>query len=282
MAKDGEGTVAISLDMTGRVILVCGAARGGISGATCRTAAAAGATVVGVDQTQELLDATRSDIEAAGGRFHGIVADLMDPAQTDSLIEKVLKDAGRLDGVANVAGGTRADEWMPLEDTSTSSFRDTLNLNLEYVFRVCRDAAKSWIERDAAGALVNVTSVSGLTSAPFHGPYGAAKSGMAALTRTMAFEWGAYGIRANSVAPGAVPSERIMSRIDTTAAGGQAGGSSEVVYTTMQEMANVIVFLLSDLASGVSGQNVVVDSALSTKFCGGARAFKIVKRNPRV
>jgi len=235
-----------------------------------------------IDQTQALLDATIADIEGTGGKCHGMVANLMDPAESDPIIETVVRRFGRLDAVANVAGGTRADEWMPLEETSTRSFRDTLNLNLEYVFRICRDAAASWIKRDAPGSIVNVTSISALTSAPYHGPYGAAKSGMAALTRTMAFEWGRYGIRANSVAPGAVPSERVMSRVKTVAAGGKAGGSDDVVNTSMDELANAIVFLLSDLASGISGQNLVVDSAMSTKFCAGARPFKIVKRNPKV
>jgi NAD(P)-dependent dehydrogenase (short-subunit alcohol dehydrogenase family) len=273
--------MSIKIDLDGQVILVCGVARGGIGGATARRIAAAGATVVGVDHTQALLDATIADIEAAGGKCQGIVANLMDPAQSDPIIETVVRRFGRLDGVANVAGGTREDEWLPLEETPLQSFRDTLNLNLEYVFRICRDAAKSMIKREASGALVNVGSISALTSAPFHGPYGAAKSGIAALTRTMAFEWGRYGIRANTVAPGAVATERVMSRTGAAAgkppAGGTTSGSSEVVFTTVDELANAIVFLLSDLASGISGQTLVVDSAMSTKYCAGARPFKILK-----
>lgn len=274
--------MSLAIDLEGRVILVCGAAPGGISGATVRQAARAGATVVAVDNNQEFLDRSADEVAAAGGKCQGIVADLTDPAQTDPLIEAVVARFGRLDGVANVAGGTSAEEWMPLEETPTESFRKTLNLNLEYVFRICRDAAASMIRRDAPGSLVNVGSVSALTSAPFHGPYGAAKSGIAALTRTMAYEWGKYGIRANTVQPGAVMSQRVLSRANTTAAGGRAGGSSDIVVTSIDELANTIVFLLSDLASGVSGQTISVDSALSTKFCGGARPFEINKRNPVV
>jgi NAD(P)-dependent dehydrogenase (short-subunit alcohol dehydrogenase family) len=272
--------MSIPISFDGQVILVCGVARGGIGGATARRLATAGATVVGVDQTQAILDATIADVESAGGQCHGIVADLMIPAQSDPIIDTVVQRFGRLDGVANVAGGTREHEWMSLEETPTQQFRETLNLNLEYVFRICRDAAKSMIKRQAPGALVNVGSISALTSAPFHGPYGAAKSGIAALTRTMAFEWGRYGIRANTVAPGAVPTERVMSRasaIADTPPGGTTGGSSDVVFTTVDELANAIVFLLSDLASGISGQTLVVDSAMSTKYCAGARPFRILK-----
>lgn len=269
--------MALSLDFTDRVVLVCGVARGGIGGSTARNLAHAGATVVGVDKAQELVDATRADIEGAGGRFHGIVADLMDPAQTDPLIDTIVKQFGRLDGVANVAGGTRADEWQPLESTSLESYRATLNINLEYVFRICRDAARSMIEREAPGAIVNVTSVSALTSAPLHGPYGAAKSGIAALTRTMAFEWAKYGIRANSVAPGAVPTERVMTRPRTEMPDGPPAGPSDVVVTTPDELSYGIIFLLSDLASGISGQNLVVDSGLSTRFCAGMRRMDAKK-----
>ncbi len=156
---------------------------------------------------------------------------------------------------------------MPLERTPTQQFRETLNLNLEYVFRICRDAAAWMIENKAKGSLVNVGSVSALTSAPWHGPYGAAKSGIAALTRTMAFEWKPYGIRANTVAPGAVMTERVRARIPPA----NVEQSNDIDFTSVDQLANAIVFLLSDLASGISGQTLAVDSALSTKFCGGAR-----------
>ncbi|CAN7397013.1 SDR family NAD(P)-dependent oxidoreductase [Phenylobacterium sp. LjRoot219] len=276
--------MAICIDLEGRVVLLCGAARGGISGATARRLAATGATVVAVDQAQEILDLTIADVEAAGGRCHGVVANLMDAAQTDPLVATVVGRFGRLDGVVNVAGGTKAEEWIPLEQTSTEMFRDTLNLNLEYVFRICRDAAASMIRRDAPGSIVNVGSVSSIAAAPFHGPYGAAKSGIAALTRTMAFEWGKYGIRANTVQPGAVATDRVMNRPSTPHAGAALAGANapSIVWTTPDELANTIVFLLSDLASGISGQTISVDSALSTKFCAGSRPFEINKRNPQV
>ena len=270
--------MAISLDLSGRVILLCGAARGGIGGATARVLAAAGASLVLVDRAQEILDETLADVAKTGVPVHAIVTDLMNSDETDSIIAAVFEKFGRLDGLANVAGGTRADEWRPLEDTGTELYRASLNLNLEYVFRICRDAAAELIKRDEPASFVNVTSISGLTSAPYHGPYGAAKAGMAALTRTMAFEWARYGIRANSIAPGAVPTDRVMSRIPGDA---PVDTSSDIVMTTVDELANAIVFLLSDLASGISGQNIAVDSALSTKFAGGPRRLDAVKATPR-
>lgn len=257
----------LAIDLSGRVVLVCGVARGGIGGATARQLARAGATVIALDKDQALVDPTLEDIRALGGTAHGMVVDLMDRAACEGVIPAVVERFGRLDGLANVAGGTREDEWVPLDETPGEGFWQTVQLNLGYIFVLCRDAARHWIAAERPGAIVNVSSVSSLTSAPWHGPYGAAKSGLNALTRTMANEWQEFGIRANSVLPGAVASERVMSKIK--AANVVAGTQQN--FTEPDELANTIVFLLSDLAAGISGQNLAVDRSLSTKFCGGAR-----------
>jgi NAD(P)-dependent dehydrogenase (short-subunit alcohol dehydrogenase family) len=253
------------LRFDGRVILVCGAARGGIGGATARALASLGATLVCVDKSREVLDGILAQVNQGAVRGHGIVADLLDADQTDPLIAAVVARFGRLDGIANVAGGTREGEWMPLEDVSTDSFRQTVNLNLEYVFRICRDAARSMIARRAPAPIVNVSSISALNSAPMHGVYGAAKAGMIAMTRTMAFEWARHGVRVNCVSPGAVQSERVVAKGLTPDAQSTSDTPGDVVPTLAEEVANAIAFLLSALATGISGHNLVVDSGISTR-----------------
>ncbi|MFW2829202.1 SDR family NAD(P)-dependent oxidoreductase [Sphingomonas sp. ID0503] len=255
----------MTLDFRGRLILVCGVARGGIGGATVRALAGLGARLACVDRTQDVLDPTLADIRDLGAEAIGIVADLTDPAQTDGIIGKVLEAFGRLDGVVNVAGGTREGEWGPLEESGVAGFRDTVSLNLEYVFSICTQAARSMVARSAPAPIVNVGSISSLNSAPFHGPYGAAKAGLNALTRTMAFEWARHGIRVNVVSPGAVPSERVLAKGLTPDAVRQEGAINDVVQTTADEIAGAILFLLSDLATGVSGHNLVVDSGITTR-----------------
>jgi NAD(P)-dependent dehydrogenase (short-subunit alcohol dehydrogenase family) len=256
----------LAIDLTGKTILVCGVSRGGIGGATARQLAKAGAAVIALDKEQAVIDPTVEDVKSLGGTAYAMVADLYDVAQCEAVIPGIYEKFGGIDGIANVAGGTRPDEWFPLDETPTESFQMSMQLNFSYIFYLCRDAAKEWIARDRKGAIVNVSSVSSLTSAPWHGPYGAAKSAITALTRTMANEWHEFGIRANSVLPGAVLTERVMSRMP---AGNVAGG--DVNFTQPVELANTIAFLLSDLASGISGQSLTVDRSLSTKFCGGAR-----------
>lgn len=265
--------MALTLDFSGKTILVCGIHKGGMGGATCRQLAKAGATVIALDRDQAYVDEIVTEVEAMGGKAYGLTADLLDIAQCEQVIPRVLEKFGPIDGIANIAGGTRGEEWMPLEETPGESFWKTLQLNFAYVFYLCRDAAAEWIRTGRSGAIVNVGSVSAKDAAPWHGPYGAAKSGIIALTRTMANEWHEFGIRANSVSPGAVMSARVLDKAQTMSDRAKASRdpSDEVIFSEPVELANTITFLLSDLASGISGQNVTVDRSLSTKFCGGRR-----------
>jgi len=265
--------MALPVDFTGKTILVCGVHKGGMGGATCRQIASGGGTVIALDNQQAYVDEIAEQVRELGGTIHTLTADLMDIAQCEQVIPRVLKDFGSIDGIANIAGGTRAEEWMPLDETPGDSFWKTLQLNFAYVFYLCRDAAAEWIRTGRKGAIVNVGSVSAKDAAPWHGPYGAAKSGIIALTRTMANEWHEFGIRANSVSPGAVISERVIekgSRMSDRVKDAR-DPSDPVVFSEPIDLANGIVFLLSDLASGISGQNLTVDRTLSTKFCGSPR-----------
>lgn len=258
--------MSLKVDLSGKRILVCGVARGGIGGATCRQLAKAGASIVALDHDQAIIDETVADVKSLGGAIDSLVVDLYDREQCEKAVPAVLEKFGAIDGIANVAGGTRADEWMPLDETSPDSFWRTTQLNYAYIFYICSPMAKEWIAKSRKGAIVNVSSVSSLASAPWHGPYGAAKSAITALTRTMANEWYEFGIRANSVLPGAVLTDRVKSR---TPAGNVIPG--EANFCDPVELANTIAFLLCDLASGISGVALTVDRSLSTKFCGGGR-----------
>jgi NAD(P)-dependent dehydrogenase (short-subunit alcohol dehydrogenase family) len=265
--------MALPLDFTSKTILVCGIHKGGMGGATCRQIAKGGGTVIALDNSQAYVDEIAAEVRDLGGAIHTLTADLMDVAQCERVIPRVLEQFGPIDGLANIAGGTRAEEWMPLEETPGESFWKTMQLNFAYVFYLCRDAARFWIDNGRKGAIVNVGSVSAKDAAPWHGIYGAGKSGIIALTRTMANEWHEFGIRANSVSPGAVISERVIEK------GGRMSDrvkdsrdpNDAVIFSEPIDLANGIVFLLSDLASGISGQNLTVDRTLSTKFCGGPR-----------
>ena len=272
-ARYGGRIMPLPIDLTGKTILVCGVHKGGMGGATCRQIARAGGTVIALDKEAAYVEGIAEEVRALGGTIHTMTADLMDVAQCEQVIPAVLRQFGPIDGIANIAGGTRGEEWVPLDETPTDSFRKTMALNFEYVFYLCRDIAREWIRTDRPGVIVNIGSVSAKDAAPWHGPYGAGKSAIIALTRTMAHEWHEFGIRANSVSPGAVMSERVLAKSAAMPEAAKAGRDPNeiIILSEPVELANTITFLLSDLASGISGHNLVVDRSLSTKFCGGRR-----------
>jgi NAD(P)-dependent dehydrogenase (short-subunit alcohol dehydrogenase family) len=120
------------------------------------------------------------------------------------------------------------------------------------------------IENGVRGSIVNWSSVSALDAAPYHGPYGAAKAGVAALTKTMAVEWGPLGIRVNAVAPGATRSGQMGTRLDASAVGvtHQERWNPIPRKCEPEEIASAMLFLISDLASGITGHLIAVDSGV--------------------
>lgn len=254
--------------------LICGAGGGGIGIATSLTLAREGVDVVAVDHSQPLVDETIRQVTAVGATCHGIVADLRDPAQRNTIVARAVEMAGSIHAVANIAGGMAPTQWGRFEGTPDEVWRTVMALNLDYVFTICRDAAAHMIQRKIAGAFVNIASVSALPSATFHAPYGAAKAGVVALTRSMAAELGKYGIRANVVAPGATKTSRAI---------GLLGEQMEARYsewnplgrtTSPQEVAESIAFLLSSKATGITGAMLTVDSGMTSRCAlGGVEYF---------
>jgi NAD(P)-dependent dehydrogenase (short-subunit alcohol dehydrogenase family) len=269
--RNGIEGAMFEIDLGGKTALVCGAGGGGLGSAVSRILAEAGANLIAVDQTEAQVAETKVEVERLGVSCQTIVADLMDPAQAAGLVDRALALAGPIDIVVNVAGGTRFHQWKPIEETTDEILRDVLALNLDYVFRVCADAGRHMIAAKRPGAIVNFTSISGLRGAPFHGPYGMAKRGVMAMTETMAIEWARHGIRVNTVAPSGVVTPR-ASRYS----GADPDKPREIVdgHRMMMpvDVARAVLFLVSDLAGGVSGQTLVVDAGLSSRNPAGGLA----------
>jgi NAD(P)-dependent dehydrogenase (short-subunit alcohol dehydrogenase family) len=190
----------------------------------------------------------------------GIQADLTEWGSSRHIIDKIAEDQGRLDAVVNIAGGTKAHQWRPLETSPNEDIGDVFDFNLAYVFRICREAATLMMAHGRPGSIVNTASVNAGLSAPNHAFYGASKSALIALTRTMATEWGSKGIRANTVSPGPVMTARLRERMPE-------GGDIDLTrFTSTGDVANVMLFLISDLAAGISGRDIVVDRGLTAGF----------------
>jgi NAD(P)-dependent dehydrogenase (short-subunit alcohol dehydrogenase family) len=265
-----------SIDFSDRVALVCGAGAGGIGTATARMLAEAGAHVVAVDHTDALVDETRSMVTQLGAKCLGIAVDLRNPSQTKSVVEIIRREIGKLHLVANIAGGTQQGQWLRLDRTPDEVYESVFALNLDYVFRICRDAARLMIDGKNPGAIVNVASVSGFASAPYHGPYGAAKRAVEALTQTMAVEWGPHGIRANTVMPGSIRTPRAV-RTGAPLDARQKEWAPLGRPVEKEEVASTVMFLLSEGSSAITGQTLAVDCGMTARCALGSLDYLLDK-----
>ena len=248
------------LRLDGRCVIVAGAGGGGIGTRTVHAMLEAGATVVGIDRDDEALAAVTT--EFAGQPFVGINADVTTDDGIASIIATARRQCGRIDGLVNVIGGTAIAGWAPTVDYTREQWRTVMTINVDYVVFLGQAVAKVMMEGDG-GSIVNVASTAGLAAAPFHVAYGVSKAGVVALTRTMAVEWGPYGIRTNVIAPGTINTPRAKpmppDRRDRVAIPLHRRGEPA-------EIASVALFLVSDLSSYVNGQLIPVDGGMSWKW----------------
>jgi 3-oxoacyl-[acyl-carrier protein] reductase len=248
--------MSIEIDLSGRIALVVGGGGGGIGTAVCHRLATAGADLITLSTVAEHVEATRSDIETLGRRASAQIADVADFDGLRAAIDRGATEIGPPDLVVNVVGGATPDHWHRLTDFPIESFDHLLTTNLRYAFIACQHVAKDLIERSAPGAIVNISSIAS-RGQPLLSAYGAAKAGLDSLTRSMAMEWGRHDIRANTLAPGTINTPR--SGRDPDEADPIAAAITLRRRGRPGDVADVTLFLLSDLASYVTGQTIDVD-----------------------
>src|ERR1700744_3973159 len=195
------------LSLDGRIVVVSGAAGGGIGTTITRMVAEAGATVIAVSRGQDNLDRHVAPLRDAGLPVLPVAADASTDDGVRATLDAVAAADGELYGVVNVAGGADPSTWMPSTRVTRSDWRELFTRNLETMFFMSQAVAAELIRGDRPGSIVSISSISGMNTAPFHIAYGTAKAAIVAATRTMALELaadtgGAPAIRVNAVAPG--------------------------------------------------------------------------------
>ncbi|HEX2891217.1 SDR family NAD(P)-dependent oxidoreductase [Vineibacter terrae] len=253
----------------GKVALVSGAGSG-IGRATALGFAARGAKVVVADIDAAKVEAVVGEVKAAGGIAAGIAADAASPAGIDAMIGGAVQAFGGLDILHNNAFGQPAlpagqSRLALTADIDEKVWLHTIELGLTGVFRATRRAIPELLKR-GGGAIVNTASISGLFADYAIGAYNAAKAGVINLTRVTAIEYARRGIRVNCVCPGAIDTPLLRPSMALPGfADGTLGAIPMGRLGRPEEMANVVLFLASDLASYVTGAAIVADGGLTAQ-----------------
>jgi NAD(P)-dependent dehydrogenase (short-subunit alcohol dehydrogenase family) len=258
------------LRLDGRVVAVAGAGGGGIGTATCVALASAGATVIGLDTSATGRAIATEQLAATGAAFEVLDVDVCDDGQVRSCLRDVEVRHRPVDGLVNVVGGMLAHHWGALDEVPSDALADLLRANLTAPLTTSRVVASRLRHHRRAGAIVHIASVAGLTGMPYGAIYGAAKAAVVNLTRSMAVEWGPIGIRVNAVAPGSIVTPKFgRERFDREDPGDGDAGVADAGHVvplrrrgTPDDVAGVVTFLLSELASYVSGHTLVVDGGM--------------------
>lgn len=242
-------------DLRGKVVLLTGAI-GGIGSVLAKGLASVGARIAMADIDQAKLDALAKEIAADGGEARSFPLDVLQRTSIERCVADVISAYARIDVLVNGAGINRREGFL---DVAEETYDRIMGVNLKGVFLLTQEVAKHMI-REKKGSIINFASHNSVQMLGGCAVYGASKSGIAALTRSMAVEWARHGIRANAIAPGHIltpltqvtwdhpeRSKYLKERI----AMGRPGRPDELLGLT--------ILLCSDASSYMSGMMVHVD-----------------------
>ncbi|HEX5291916.1 MAG TPA: SDR family NAD(P)-dependent oxidoreductase [Streptosporangiaceae bacterium] len=248
-------------DLTGKKAFVTGASRG-IGQVMAVAFAQAGADVALVARGADGLAETAAGVEAAGRQAFVIPADVTSHEQVADAVGTAIDKLGYVDIVVNNAGGSNF--MVDFRDLRLGGWDKIMQLNLNSAVYVCHAFAGHLLER-GQGSVINVASVAGVVSAPTMSPYGASKAGLISLSKTLAVEWGASGVRVNALCPGwtATALNRTLWE-DPELGPARVANVPMARWGRAEEMAGPAVFLASDASSYMTGQVLVVDGGQTT------------------
>ncbi|MBW2942686.1 SDR family NAD(P)-dependent oxidoreductase [Zhongshania aquimaris] len=251
------------LDLTGRIVVVAGASGGGLGSAVTRMAAENGATVIAVSRSQEKLDEHVGPLIEQGLAVITVTADVEEEAGVTKVMDAVRDAPGKLHGLVTVVGGGPPPSWGNAGKLPRNTWHELFSKNLDSMFFISQAVTAELRRQKLKGSVVAISSITAIGAQPYNVAYGAAKAAVLSVVRTMALELAAEGIRVNAVAPGAMtsPASLLPPNPELERQAIPMGRKGDVA-----EIANSVLFLLSDMGSYLTGQCLTVDGGISVKW----------------
>lgn len=241
------------LSLVGRVAIVTGAAAG-IGKEIATLLWAHGASIVLVDRDTRVREVA-VDIDKGAGRTLPVILDICSFKQLDTIVSKSIQTFGRIDILVNNAGIGPLQE---AELLSEENWDRTLAVNLKAPFMLAQAVAKTMIAQ-RSGRIINIASQAALIALDQHAAYSASKAGLVGMSRVLALEWGEFNINVNCISPTV-----ILTELGKKAWGGEAGEAMKKKiplgrFGEPKDVAACVLFLASDAASMITGENLVID-----------------------
>jgi 3-oxoacyl-[acyl-carrier protein] reductase len=254
------------MKLDGRIAIVTGAAKG-MGGDICLTLAREGAHLVLAARDIAPLDKLAKEIEALGRRALVVPTDVTDESAVERLVARTKETYGRIDILVNAAGVTGPIE-TPVQDIKVEDFRFVLEANIVGTFLPTKHVLPVMIGQKY-GKVLNISGTSGLRGYKYRAAYSSSKWALRGFTRTVALEVGPHNVNVNALHPGIVGGDRMDKLCREKAR--KRGWTPEQVYaeyenemalrrvTVSQDIANAVLFLVSDDSKNMTGQSVTVD-----------------------
>jgi NAD(P)-dependent dehydrogenase (short-subunit alcohol dehydrogenase family) len=247
-----------ALDLTGRVAVVLGGTSG-IGLALAQGLAEAGADVVPSSRRREQVEAAAAEIEGRGRRTLRVTTDVTDRASLEAARERILAGLGTVDILVNCAGRTKRTPTLDVPEAEWAAILDT---NLTGTLRACQVFGRHMLDR-GYGRIVNIASLASFVALFEVAAYTASKAAVAALTKSLALEWGPRGVNVNAIAPGVFPTSLNAGLLEGTERGREFLLRTPLHrFGRVEELQGACVLLASEAASFVNGEVLCVDGGL--------------------
>jgi len=237
-----------------------------------------GAQVVIASRKLDVLEASAGEMAAeTGGEVLPVACDIRYSDQVDRLLANSLDRYGQVDALVNNAAGNFIS---PTERLSANAFATLIDIVLKGTANCTLALGKHWIAQKQAASVLNIVTTYAFTGSAYVVPSAAAKGGVLALTRSLAVEWGKYGIRSNAIAPGPFPTKGAWERLLPDDLADRFDFINRVPLKRVgdhQELANLAAFLLSDFARYINGEVITIDGG---EWLQGAGQFSGLEAVP--